>query len=241
MTHRRAHNVETAGPPRSGGTSERPPQCGGWGFVRVRHRSPGHPLRPPLDWGPEEQEGQVLLPRPDGTPAPKGLPKTAAICNRYFLCSLHFAFPQGHARIWLTASPTNSVDGALPVGPAGGTQLTLEHLHGTRQRQGLGAELDGLWHLVCGDPLAPWAVSSSSMTTSPHCSCGMPMTATCWTAGWLAKAFSTSVEYTFSPHDHVLHPVHQEEIAVRVRHPPSGTSRRAARPLSPPADASTQP
>ena len=25
------------------------------------------------------------------------------------------------------------------------------------------------------------------------------MTATCWTAGWLAKAFSTSVEYTFSP------------------------------------------
>jgi len=36
-------------------------------------------------------------------------------------------------------------------------------------------------------------------TASPHCSLGMPITATCSTAECDATAFSTSVEYTFSP------------------------------------------
>ena len=45
-----------------------------------------------------------------------------------------------------------SVDGAVVAFPVGGAQLALEHLHRARQRERLGAELDGLRHLVAGDP-----------------------------------------------------------------------------------------
>ncbi|MCY1384959.1 hypothetical protein D9M69_732730 [compost metagenome] len=39
----------------------------------------------------------------------------------------------------------------------------------------------------------------TACTASPHLSEGMPITALCATAGWLAMAVSTSAEYTFSP------------------------------------------
>ena len=40
------------------------------------------------------------------------------------------------------------------TGPIESAQLALQHLHGARQREGLGPELDGLRHLVPGNPLA---------------------------------------------------------------------------------------
>ena len=118
-----------------------------------------------------------------------------------------------------TARPTDRRHhlALLPIEPTGpdppsrGRELPLEDLHGAGQRQRLGAELDRLRDLVAGDPLPGPGLdvrfgdrharvgTTMASTASPHWSDGMPMTATCATAGWPAMAFSTSAEYTFSP------------------------------------------
>ena len=41
--------------------------------------------------------------------------------------------------------------------------------------------------------------TTSAVTSSPHFSSGMPITATSATSGWLNTASSTSIELTFSP------------------------------------------
>jgi hypothetical protein len=51
---------------------------------------------------------------------------------------------------------------------------------------------------------APSRGTTIAWTASPHFSDGTPITATCSTAGCLAMAFSTSVEYTFSPPDTIM-------------------------------------
>ena len=47
--------------------------------------------------------------------------------------------------------------------------------------------------------VAPVRSTTIAWTASPHFSDGIPITATCSTAGCDAIAFSTSTEYTFSP------------------------------------------
>ena len=97
----------------------------------------------------------------------------------------------------------------LPVRPA---QLALEHLPAADSGSGSARKLDRLGHLVAGDasracvdqlvlgrPRRPARRTTTACTASPHTSWGTPMTATCATAGWVERAFSTSVEYTFSP------------------------------------------
>ncbi|MCY1535927.1 hypothetical protein D9M68_713540 [compost metagenome] len=47
--------------------------------------------------------------------------------------------------------------------------------------------------------LQPGFRVTTACTASPQVSWGMPITAHIATAGWRARAFSTSAEYTFSP------------------------------------------
>ena len=50
----------------------------------------------------------------------------------------------------------------------------------------------------------PARSTTMACTASPHLSSGMPITATWSTAGCEDSAFSTSIEYTFSPPDTIM-------------------------------------
>jgi hypothetical protein len=95
MTHRRAHNVETAGPPRSGGTSERPPSAAAGGLfasdigrrvIPFAHRSTG---------GRRSRKGRSYCRGPTAPPHPKVYPKPRRSATATSFARFTSPFPKG--------------------------------------------------------------------------------------------------------------------------------------------------
>ena len=125
-------------------------------------------------------------------------------------------------------SSAPSVDLAVLTLPEGGAELELLQLAGGRAGEFV-AELDPLRALVAGDAGAwprrsrrprsaccPGPVTTSAVTSSPHFSSGMPMTATSVTSGCWKMASSTSIDDTFSPPEMITSFLRSEMITYCV-------------------------